>query len=196
MLSYNQIIKKLEDLSRAKKSGTFFIKTQDNKSARFTLAKGQIIGGCYRMDKGYDALPSILTIESGSISFTENLALDKPDSRMPKTVDLLKMLSEREIAGIKYVMSQKSNPGPSSQNNEGLAAKSEMINDGLKSILTEYVGPMAGILCSRYNKNTNKIFSDAGLFEQMIDELSAQIDSESERVDFKSRVLNLVKNEI
>lgn len=196
MLSYFQIITELQGLCKAGQSGTLFIKTQDNKSARFSLEEGEIVGCCYRQTKGYDALPQILAIESGTVSFNEHGPLGTEHPALPKTAELLSMLTQKEVSGMGASSAGLGSSSGTGFKSEALNSKNDVIFSEMKTILTEYVGPMATVLFSGYANEKDKIMSDVVEFEHMIDDIAAQIGNPKESDEFKTRILDMVNSHI
>ena len=75
----------LRQLSRDGESGTLFIRTGDNHSARITLDEGDIVASAYTSKKGCEAMKKIKLIASCSFSFNEGLLLDRPSKDLPDT---------------------------------------------------------------------------------------------------------------
>ena len=196
MLSYFQIISELQALCKARQSGTLFIKTQDNKSARFSLEEGDIVGCCYRQSKGYDALPQILAIESGTVSFNDHGPLGTEHPVLPKTAELLAMLTQKDVSRSLPSSGVRGLSSSTSAKSGSLNSKNDVIFSEMSVILTEYVGPMASVLFSGYANEKDKIMSDVVDFEQMIDDIAGQIGNPKESEEFKTRILDMVNSHI
>ena len=195
MHSYFEIISELKSLCSANLSGTMFVKTQDNKSVRFTLEGGKIVNCCFRQTKGYDALPMVLGIESGTFSFNEHAPLGMPLPALPDTDELLVMLASKKVSA-SAPPGQQASESVITQGNENFNTKNDVIFAEMKTVLTEYVGPMAGVLFSEYAREKDQIMSDLVEFEHMIDKLASQIGNPVESEEFKLRILDLVSSKL
>ena len=196
MHSYFEIISELKSLCSAHLSGTMFIKTQDNKSVRFTLENGEIVNCCFRQTKGYDALPMVLGIESGTFSFNEHAPLGMSLPALPDTDELLVMLASKKVTASTSSGAQQETGPAIIKRNDNLNSKNDVIFAEMKNVLTEYVGPMAGVLFSEYANEKDQIMSDLVEFEHMIDSLASQIGNPAESEEFKLRILDLVSSKL
>src|SRR5256885_2892154 len=89
---YRQIVTELAALCRAQRTGTLFIATTDNQSARIGLREGEISSLAFRNQRGFEALISLRKIVAGRIHFPHAVMDPGPRGDPPITVDLLAML--------------------------------------------------------------------------------------------------------
>lgn len=67
----NTILTALRTRMIQKKSGTFFIATDDNASARFALDKGQLTHCSFKRENGQAAVDAFITLTAGRYSFSD-----------------------------------------------------------------------------------------------------------------------------
>lgn len=67
----NTILTALRTRMLQKKSGTFFIATDDNASARFALDKGQLTHCSFKRENGQAAINAFVTLTAGRYSFSD-----------------------------------------------------------------------------------------------------------------------------
>ena len=79
---YRQIVTELAGLCRARRTGTLFIATTDNQSARIGLREGEISSLAFRNQRGLEALINLRKIVAGRINFTDAV-IDPPPSCRP-----------------------------------------------------------------------------------------------------------------
>jgi len=92
-INYDALISILHQFCLEKRTGTLLISTEDNRSARFGLANGQIISCIYGRSRGQDAIPHITAIKSAKYSFNNCLFDKQRDTDcLPSTEELLIML--------------------------------------------------------------------------------------------------------
>src|SRR5882672_3775034 len=92
-ISYGQLLSELGALCSAKRTGTLFIATTDNQSARIGLRQGEIVSLGFRTQRGLEALDQIRKITAGRFSFSDTVVDRVLSADLPDTSDLLEMLS-------------------------------------------------------------------------------------------------------
>src|SRR2546426_12300373 len=93
---YRQIVTELAALCRAQRTGTLFIATTDNQSARIGLREGEIFSLAFRNQRGLEAIIQLRKIVAGRINFTDAVMDRGPRGDLPMTVDLLAMLGTED----------------------------------------------------------------------------------------------------
>src|ERR1700682_714310 len=106
---YRQIVTELAPLCRARRTGTLFIATTDNQSARIGLREGEISSLVFRNQRGLEAIIHLRKIGAARINFTDAVMDRGPRGDLPMTVDLLDMLDTNDLPG---VVSTRSEVGP------------------------------------------------------------------------------------
>src|SRR3989442_14430803 len=89
---YRQIVTELAALCRAQRTGTLFIATTDNRSARIGLREGEISSLAFRNQRGLEALINLRKIVAGRINFTHARMDRETRGDLPLTVDHLALL--------------------------------------------------------------------------------------------------------
>ena len=74
-LTLDQILTQLASVLGHKQTGTFYIATDNNTSCRFAVNAGKLTHCTHRRDQGAAALRSLLDIQGGSCSFSENQSI-------------------------------------------------------------------------------------------------------------------------
>ncbi|MFO1423165.1 MAG: response regulator [Candidatus Competibacteraceae bacterium] len=93
---FDNLMQELRRLCQEKHSGTLFITTEENHSARFVLQEGTIVGITYRTKHGSDAIPFIKSITGGHYTFAgKSVFLSYSESNtvsLPGTPEILWLL--------------------------------------------------------------------------------------------------------
>ncbi len=94
---FDNLVQELRRLCQEKHSGTLFITTEENHSARFVIQGGVIIGITYRTKHGPEAIPFIKNIKGGHYTFAgKSVFLSYSESTttsLPETPEILRLLS-------------------------------------------------------------------------------------------------------
>jgi hypothetical protein len=188
---FRQILGELVALCSARQTGTLFIATASNESARIGLKQGEIVSLVFRNQRGLEALDHLRKIAAGRFNFT-NTVLDRGErGDLPLTPDLLAMLGAEEPltvaprprgTGGTPPTAGKTPPGP--HENPQLASAQEAI----ESELTEYLGPMAVIVCREHVARTVAAGApyDIGL---LVDAVALEIGDRAKEARFRQQVL-------
>ncbi|HEV2057198.1 MAG TPA: hypothetical protein VGV06_18825 [Methylomirabilota bacterium] len=150
-MSYRQLMTELGALCAAKRTGSMFIATTDNHSARIGLRQGDIVSLVFRTQRGLEALDHIRKITAGRFSFSDALVDKAAHADLPHTADLLALLVGEESplsppAPAPPLAAAPRAPAPAAAqpiDNPQLARAQAVI----ESELTEFVGPIAPLLC-------------------------------------------------
>src|SRR2546422_4475312 len=94
---YRQIVTELTALCRAQRTGTLFIATTDNQSARIGLREGEISSLAFRNQRGLEAIIQLRKIVAGRINFTDALMVPGPRGDLPMSLRLLALLGTDEF---------------------------------------------------------------------------------------------------
>ena len=95
-MSYRQMMTELGTLCAARRTGTMFIATTDNHSARIGLRQGDIVSLVFRTQRGLEALDHIRKITAGRFSFSDAVLDKAAHADLPYTSDLLALLVGEE----------------------------------------------------------------------------------------------------
>jgi hypothetical protein len=141
-LTYRQLMTELGALSAAKRTGTMFIATTDNHSARIGLVLGEIVLLTFRAQRGMEAVDHLRKISAGRFSFSDAVMDKGAHHDLPDTADLLALL----IGDDPVLPQPRPFPAPAAAAHAGnwqLARAREAI----EVELTGFVGPIAPLLC-------------------------------------------------
>jgi hypothetical protein len=157
-MSYRQLMTELGALCAARRTGTMFIATTDNHSARIGLRQGDIASLVFRNQRGLEALDHIRKITAGRFSFSDAVLDKSAHADLPYTSDLLALLVGEESplpppAPAPLLAAAPRAPAPAAAqpiDNPQLARAQAVI----ESELTEFVGPIAPLLCREHIART------------------------------------------
>jgi len=131
-IPFTELVDKIGEFCAQKATGVLFIATKANRSAQIVIEKGSIVFVYFYNKQGQEALDLMLTIQAGRYRFQEN-ATSPRRNKLPPTEDILKFLSGKGTATV-----------PPKQATAQLTNQQKEI---LETILAEYIGPMAAIIC-------------------------------------------------
>jgi CheY-like chemotaxis protein len=93
---FDDLVRELRRLCQEKRSGTLFITTEGNHSARLVLREGVVVGVTYRTKHGPEAIPLIKNIMDGHYTFSENHVFlsysESTAAPLPGTPEILRLL--------------------------------------------------------------------------------------------------------
>lgn len=173
---FPQILEALGQLVRERRSGTLFITTDDNHSARFALEDGEIRSMAYSHLRGYDALPKLQQIRGGSYRFVEGGFISPEAIPLPRTDELLAMIGEAE-----------SDDGGTDSMPTGSVRDALVV---VRQQLTLHLGPFADIIWDEFIED-NGHPKDPSEFRVMIQTLAEEIDNPIKREEFKRKAKEL-----
>jgi len=150
-----------------------FIVTDDNQMARLNLNAGQIDFISFHNKRGRDALAMFLNIHAGRLRFEAGHTAEKATLDLPSTANILEYLAKP--AGAPGMPAGSS--APKSKGVALSAAHRVMIEE----VLTEFIGPMASIVCEEE-------LNAAPDLESGLRRLAAQIQESSQAKDFLTQV--------
>jgi len=148
-MSYRHLMTELGALCAAKRTGTMFVATTDNHSARIGLRQGDIVSLVFRNQRGLEALDHIRKITAGRFSFSDAVVDKAPHADLPHTSDLLALLVGEESPLPPPASAAPRTPAPAAAqpaDNPQMARAQAVI----ESELTEFVGPIAPLLCREH----------------------------------------------
>lgn len=169
-LSLSAIVAQLRKLCKEKQTGALHIIDKGHLLGQISLENGDIISLSAKKHQGIDALPILLSIESGDIAFASS-ALSAPRMSLPPTSEILAILEGTKSAG-------KSSQ-PSMQNSKApLTDASKAI---LEQTLKEFIGPIAKMICTDH-------FHTVTTLAAAIDALADEIPNPQAVTQFRERV--------
>ncbi|HWM80174.1 MAG TPA: hypothetical protein VNS56_21525 [Methylomirabilota bacterium] len=181
---YRQIVTELAALCRARRTGTLFIATTDNQSARIGLREGEISSLAFRNQRGLEALINLRKIAAGRINFTDAVMDRGPRGDLPMTVDLLAMLGTDDFPPIVPTRPEPDPPPPASAADAQLTRAQAVI----EAELTEYLGPMAVVICREHIARAAAA-SPPHDVRQIVEALAREIGDRAKEERFRQQVL-------
>ena len=175
-LTLQQLTAELRTFCQEGRSGAFRITTNTNHTAQFCLDAGRIVGARYRIKRGVAALELIKRIQMGQSSFEEGQP-NPADTSLPSTEGIFAQLEQ--AAGVAAPAASDTPAAPSAP----AAEFSQAVKVTLEDVLTEYIGPMAGIVC-------RNVFSQAASLGEAIELLKAKIPDASRAAQFEREVMS------
>ena len=181
---YRQIVTELAALCRAQRTGTLFIATTDNQSARIGLREGEISSLVFRNQRGLEAIIQLRKIVAGRINFTDAVMDRGPRGDLPMTVDLLAMLGTDDFPPIVPIRPQPDPPPPASAADAQLTRAQAVI----EAELTEYLGPMAVVICREHIARAAAAGPPHDV-RQIVEALAREIGDRAKEERFRQQVL-------
>lgn len=94
MLDFRGIVQALEEHVLERRTGTMFITTADQHSARVVLREGVIVSMAFRATRGEDVLPLLTAIRGGTVTFQDGFVMPpSPSERVPATAEVIARLT-------------------------------------------------------------------------------------------------------
>src|SRR5262245_32625409 len=87
------LARELGSLCAARRTGTLFIATTDNQSARVGIRDGQIVSLVFRNRRGLEAMEHIRKIAGGRFNFSDTVVDRIAPGDLPTTANLLGLLA-------------------------------------------------------------------------------------------------------
>lgn len=152
---YAELLSELGRLCAAKRTGTMFIATTDNQSARIGLRQGDIISLVFRAQRGLEAIDRIRKITAGRFTYSDTVVDRVASADLPATSDLLSLLAGNgaaptiPAAPTPPPRPPEATPRPVAPPAPQAAASPELVKAQavIEAELTEFVGPIAPLLC-------------------------------------------------
>lgn len=179
LLPHAGIVDALQSLCGAKRSGIMFIITADNHVAQFILRSGEIVGLSHRLLRGLDALHSMRTFAAGRYRFVEE-PVDRTDPGLPPTLDLLALLIPEHPA--------PAEPPQSTSPTSSMTQALESVRSLIEPELTEFLGPMAGLICQEHLARLPALTSPQH-FTRLVEAIAKEIGDSTKEAQFKQRAL-------
>jgi hypothetical protein len=181
---FSDVVSDLIQCCRDKKTGVFFITTDSNRSAYFTLKQGSIESVNYMNKRGIDALKPLRSVTAGTCKFspgTEN-SLSRSQS-LPGTEEILTDLM-KPISGDEIIYDQTTQGGIAHRPKSSSANK----HDTLLELLVEFMGPMASIVYEEACEGETNV-------KMLIKKLAAEMPDDYQKNEFMERARKLIRGE-
>jgi hypothetical protein len=152
---YAELLSELSRLCAARRTGTMFIATTDNQSARIGLQQGDIISLVFRTQRGLEAIDRIRKITAGRFTFSDTVVDRVASADLPTTSDLLSLLAGNGAPPVVSATPAPPAPPPDAAPRPGAPAQAQAaaspelvrVQAVIEAELTEFVGPIAPLLC-------------------------------------------------
>lgn len=193
-MPYSQLLMELGALCSAKRTGTMFIATTDNQSARIGLRQGEIVSLGFRTRRGLESLDHIRKITAGRFSFSDTVVDRGSSADLPSTADLLALLSGDDsppppaapaAAGPRPAALRTAAPVATHRVADPQLATAQAV---IEAELTEFVGPIAPLLCREHIARA----AAAGPpwdFPALVEAVSREIGDRAKEDRFKQKAL-------
>lgn len=169
-----QLVSELKILCREGRTGTAYLVTDDNRMARIGMAAGKIDFLWFHSKRGADALIMMSQIHAGRLRFEDGVKAPADTADLPSTAEILEFLLSPLAAA-----STAAAPVPGAP--QAQAAVSAAERAMIEELLTDYVGPMASIICDeQLNEGTD--------LETALKALAAEIQDSGQIKEFLDRV--------
>ena len=194
-ISFGELVKELSALCAARRTGTMFIATTDNQSARIGLREGAIVSVVFRTRRGLEAADQLRKITGGRVSFSETIVDRVGSDDLPPTSALLALLAGEAspLTPSQPAAAPPSAPRPAPPLAAPAApaavhAALSRAQSTIEAELTEFVGPIASVLCREHIARAARAgppFDWAAL----VDAIAREIGDRAKEERFKQQVL-------
>lgn len=154
------IVAQLRKLCQEKHTGNFYLLVNNHLHGRIGIQNGEIVILASAGKHGLDALPSILSIQSGSVVFNESPVSGASPVPLPSTQELLARLDGNNPATT-TATAESSAASP----NRALSATAKTV---LEQTLREFIGPIASVLCTHHFRTATTL---AAAIDALADEI-------------------------
>jgi hypothetical protein len=215
-LSLRELATVLRTLCHEGHTGTLFLSTDANHSARIGIEKGRIFSVAYGKYRGIEAIEQIKKIQHGKFSFAESIFNNAAEVPLPPTGELLSQL-ELVAVGDQFggsnsiaspgrrdvpldaapmparVSKPESNsfPVPSANlddSGETLRLTGIALYNAVTEALALSIGPVASVVCEDFRKQLVGLTSPS-TFRTIASEIAAETGSNDEAGRFLARAL-------
>jgi hypothetical protein len=191
-MSYRDLMTELGALCAAKRTGTMFIATTDNHAARIGLRQGDIVSLVFRAQRGLEALDHIRKITAGSFRFSDAVLDKAAHADLPYTADLLALMigEESPLPPPAPAPPRAAAPRAPTAAATPPVEHSQLVRAQavIESELTEFVGPIAPLLCREHIART----AAAGPpwdWRELVEAVAREIGDPAKEARFKQQAL-------
>ncbi len=128
-------------------TGTLFVVTGDNRSAKLVFHDGQIVAVSLRNLLGMDALQLFPSLQNCKFRFSNGIKLIAKEQALPRTKEIFDLLLEVEQETLPLVASVKDENEPSAK---PIGRPYKDVLEILSNAAIEHLGPIAIPLCKEY----------------------------------------------
>ena len=193
---YAELLSELSRLCAARRTGTMFIATTDNQSARIGLQQGDIISLVFRTQRGLEAIDRIRKITAGRFTFSDTVVDRVASADLPTTSDLLSLLAGNGAPPVVSATPAPPAPPPDAAPRPGAPAQAQAaaspelvrVQGVIEAELTEFVGPIAPLLCRGHISKAAAAGSPLDL-PALVEAVAREIGDRAKEDRFKQQVL-------
>lgn len=197
-ISYGELVRELGALCSAHRTGTMFIATTDNQSARIGLRDGEIVSVVFRTRRGLEAADHLRKITAGRFSFSDTVVDRGSSDDLPPTAELLALLAGEAFPLPPRPPAAPPSPPrpaapeaartPSASVPAAAQAALSRAQSTIEAELTEFVGPIASVLC---REHIARAASAGPPFDwpALVDAIAREIGDHAKEERFKQQVL-------
>jgi len=194
-ISYGELVKELGALCAANRTGTMFIATTDNQSARIGLREGEIVSVVFRTRRGLEAADHLRKITGGRFSFSKTIVDRESSDDLPPTSALLALLAGEASPlppshppGPPPSASRPATPAAPAVTSAATPAALSRAQSTIEAELMEFVGPIASVLC---REHIARAASAGPPFDwtALVDAIAREIGDGAKEERFKQQVL-------
>ena len=185
MLPYQVLIETVRDFCTQRRTGTVFIVSSDNRMAQVHLESGAIVALLCRGRRGLDAIAGIRDMIAGRLRFDDNFVSASETERFD-TDQTLALLGCGAGTGTGAAAAARAAPARAPAAPAAPAPVSGAGSGGtitpahaakLESILIQYIGPMAEIVCADH-------VAEAGDLKALVTALSGEVPDKAQAAQF------------
>ena len=182
-------------LCAANRTGTMFIATTDNQSARIGLREGEIVSVVFRTRRGLEAADHLRKIAGGRFSFSQTIVDRESSDDLPSTSALLALLAGEASPlppshppGPPPSASRPATPAAPAATSAAARAALSRAQSTIEAELMEFVGPIASVLC---REHIARAASAGPPFDwtALVDAIAREIGDRAKEERFKQHVL-------
>jgi hypothetical protein len=197
---YAELLSELSRLCAARRTGTMFIATTDNQSARIGLQQGDIISLVFRTQRGLEAIDRIRKITAGRFTFSDTVVDRVASADLPTTSDLLSLLAGNRAPPVVSATPAPPAPPPDAAPRPGAPAQAQAaaspelvrVQGVIEAELTEFVGPIAPLLCRGHISKAAAAGSPLDL-PALVEAVAREIGDRAKEDRFKQQALSRLR---
>ena len=197
---YAELLSELSRLCAARRTGTMFIATTDNQSARIGLQQGDIISLVFRTQRGLEAIDRIRRITAGRFTFSDTVVDRVASADLPTTSDLLSLLAGNRAPPVVSATPAPPAPPPDAAPRPGAPAQAQAaaspelvrVQGVIEAELTEFVGPIAPLLCRGHISKAAAAGSPLDL-PALVEAVAREIGDRAKEDRFKQQALSRLR---
>ena len=179
LVPFLRVVDYLRQLCAQGRSGTVFLVSDDNRMAQVRLDKGQIASMLCRNRRGIEALGILRSMANARLRFDETfLVKDEHDNLSTQAIfDALGGGS----GGAEAAPSAAAPPRPAAPASTPALALTPAVKATIQRVMTEYIGPMAEIICDDH-------FDAAGNLPALVQLLAGEISAPAQAAKFRADI--------